>query len=235
MFCNYKNFGITTIKKQTIVAIFAHPDDEAFGPSGTLAKFARDGHDVYLLCATKGEGGENHLKAKEERELNEIREQELLCSAKTLGVKKVFFLGFIDGTLSNNQYHKLADKIIEIITPLQPEILITEEYRGVSGHLDHVAVSMVTSFVFHKLPFVKKIMYHCVTKEYRKLMPSDYFIFIPPGYDASEIDEVVDVSEVWDIKTKAILCHQSQLKDVTRNLNRLAVIPKKDNFIVTIK
>lgn len=221
--------------KKTIVAIFAHPDDEAFGPSGTLAKFAKEGHDVYLLCATRGEAGENHLPEKNGKNINEIREKELLCSAKILGIKKVFFLGFIDGTLSNNIYHKVADKIIEIIAPLKPEIIITEEYRGVSGHLDHIAISMISSYVFQKLTFVKKIMYHFVTKKYRQLMPSDYFIFIPPGYDDSEIDEVVDTTDVWETKIKAIQCHQSQLKDVSHTLNRLAQVPKKDYFFVKTK
>lgn len=218
--------------KKVIVAIFAHPDDEAFGPSGTLAKFAKEGNDVYLLCATRGEGGENHLHEKNGKNINEIREKELLCSAKILGIKKVFFLGFIDGTLSNNVYHKVADKIIEIITPLKPEIIITEEHRGVSGHLDHIAISMISSYVFQKLSFIKKIMYHFVTKKYRQLMPSDYFIFIPPGYDESRADEIVDTSSVWETKIKAILCHQSQLKDVNRTLNRLKQVPKKDCFFV---
>jgi N-acetylglucosamine malate deacetylase 2 len=223
------------IKARIIVAIFAHPDDEAFGPSGTLAKFAKDGHDVYLLCATRGEGGENHLPEKSEKNLNEIREEELRCSAKKLGIKKVFFLGFIDGTLSNNLYHQVADKITEIITPLKPEIIITEEYRGVSGHLDHIAISMISSYVFQKLNFVKKIMYHYVTKQYRLLMPSDYFIFIPPGYDESEADEIIDTTDVWETKISAIQCHQSQLKDVNRTLNRLKQVPKKDYFFVTTK
>ena len=39
-----------------LVCIFAHPDDEAFGPGGTIAKFAKK-RPVYLICATKGESG----------------------------------------------------------------------------------------------------------------------------------------------------------------------------------
>jgi len=46
------------LNNKTIVAIFAHPDDEAFGPAGTLAKFAET-NTVYLLCATKGHAGTN--------------------------------------------------------------------------------------------------------------------------------------------------------------------------------
>lgn len=45
-------------KKPCLLAVFAHPDDESFRPSATLAKYVRDGVEVYLVCATRGEAGE---------------------------------------------------------------------------------------------------------------------------------------------------------------------------------
>ncbi|MEJ5225942.1 MAG: PIG-L family deacetylase, partial [Anaerolineales bacterium] len=42
---------------KTILAVLAHPDDESFGMGGTLALYARQGHNVYLICATRGEAG----------------------------------------------------------------------------------------------------------------------------------------------------------------------------------
>lgn len=47
------------MNKQKLVAIFAHPDDEAFGPGGTLALYAKT-HDTYLICVTHGEAGHHH-------------------------------------------------------------------------------------------------------------------------------------------------------------------------------
>ena len=44
---------------KNILAVFAHPDDEAFGSGGTLAKYAGEGHHVVLVCATRGDGGRN--------------------------------------------------------------------------------------------------------------------------------------------------------------------------------
>ena len=41
----------------TLMAIFAHPDDEAFGTGGTLAKYAAEGVEVHLVTATLGEAG----------------------------------------------------------------------------------------------------------------------------------------------------------------------------------
>src|SRR6266404_8429920 len=110
--------------KKTVVAIFAHPDDEAFGPGGTLAKLSKD-YEVYLLCATKGEAGKNSEAGTNNQNLGKVRENELINAAKILGIKKVYFLDFVDGTLSNNLYHQLASKIKKHLEELRPEIIIT--------------------------------------------------------------------------------------------------------------
>jgi LmbE family N-acetylglucosaminyl deacetylase len=83
-----------------VVGIFAHPDDEAFGPSGTLAKFAKEGRDVYIICVTKGDAGDNY--SDKTNNLTDIREEELKASAKELGVKEVIFLDFKDSLLSKS-------------------------------------------------------------------------------------------------------------------------------------
>lgn len=217
----------------TIVGIFAHPDDESFGPSGTIAKLAQK-NDVYIICATSGEEGENHLTRKSKKTIAEIRRDELKKSAKVLGVKKVYFLGFKDGTLCNNLYHELAEKITHKLKTLKPEILITFEPHGVSGHIDHITVSMVTSYVFEQLPFVKKVMYHAIHKS-RAAERKGYFIYFPEGYDESEIDETVDVSDVWDTKVEAMKQHKSQLKDMQNILAQAGNFPKKEYFLVKEK
>lgn len=213
-------------KDKTVVAIFAHPDDEAFGPAGTLAKLARD-NDVYILCATRGEAEGND-------ELGKTRSWELTKSAKVLGVKKVFFLGFLDGTLSNSLYHKLAEKIENHLKSLRPHSLITFENRGVSGHIDHVVVSMVTTYVFYQVPFVKTLLYYCISQETRSKI-SDYFIYFPPGYKKTEIDKVVNIEDVWPKKVKAMLAHQSQIQDAKRILGSLEKLPKEECFLVLKK
>lgn len=217
-----------TIKK-AIVCIFAHPDDEAFGPSGTINKLSQE-YDVYLLCATKGQAGKDS-RTNRKTSLTSKRAQELRESAKILGIKKVYFLGFTDGTLSNNLYHKLAAKVQARLELLKPEIVLTQENRGVSGHIDHIVVSMVTTYVVKKLPFVKELWYTVVSKE-RAARMQDYFIYFPPGYDKSEVDKVVDVSDVWDVKVKAMMCHESQKHDAQRILKSAENYPKEEYFLV---
>lgn len=217
----------TNKNSNTIVAIFAHPDDEAFGPSGTIATLAKTS-DVYLLCATRGEAGQNDGN---HRQLGKVREKELRKSAKILGVKKVYFLGFVDGTLSNSLYHLLAKKIEQKLNLLRPETIISYEPRGVSGHIDHITVAMVTCYVFNKLPFIKTLMQYCISTEARNKF-KNYFIYFPNGYKKDQIDKIIDVSSVWDTKAKAMMAHESQIKDAQRILRSRQSLPKEEYFLV---
>ncbi len=216
---------------KNIVGVFAHPDDEALGPSGTIAKFAKK-YNVYLICVTSGEASG---KTEEEKlKIGEIRRAELMESAKILGIKEVFFLGYQDGELKNNLYHKLANDIQKHLEDLKPEVLLTFEPRGVSGHIDHIVVSLVTTYVFYKLPFIKKLMYYCISAQERAQI-GDYFIYFPPGYSQEDVDEIIDVTPYWDIKIKAMYAHQSQLSDVRRVLKNKEKLPKEEYFLVLKK
>lgn len=213
-----------------VVGVFAHPDDEAFGPGGTLAKFAQN-NDVYVICATNGETATGEV----DKALAKIRRAELRASCKILGVKKVYFLGFTDGTLSNNLYHTIAGKVKKILHELKPETLLTFEPRGVSGHIDHIVMSMVTQFIFPDIKSAKKLMMHCLTFQRSQLMHGKYFIYFPFGYKDKEIDEVIDVSDIWETKVQAMQQHASQIHDVTRILEQSQQFPKKEYFLVEEK
>lgn len=216
--------------KKTAVAIFAHPDDEAFGPAGTIHKLTKD-YDVYILCATKGEIGETSTENK--KPLHEVRADELRKSAKILGVKKVFFLGFIDGTLSNSQYHTLAAAIEKHLKKLKPELILTMNQNGGSGHIDHIVVSMVASYEFERLPFIKKIMYTAQSIEAtEKAAKYPYFIYRPQGLPRDQIHEIIDVTDVWEIKIDAMKQHASQKHDYTRITKMREGLPQEEYFLV---
>jgi LmbE family N-acetylglucosaminyl deacetylase len=68
--------------EKRLLAIFAHPDDEAFGTGGTISRYARQGVEVTLVCATRGEVGEIAEGSQATREnLGQVREEELRCAA----------------------------------------------------------------------------------------------------------------------------------------------------------
>lgn len=214
-----------------IVAIFAHPDDEAFGPGGSLAKLTKH-HDVYIICVTRGDAGNNHSGTA--TPLADIRADEMRASAKILGVKAVFFLRFADGSLCNNLYHDVANQIRAVLDKLQPSLIMTFEHLGVSGHLDHIAVSMITTFLFEKLAYIKTIYYFCNPIQFKKHF-KDYFIYFPPGYKKSQIDKTIDVRDVWEKKLAAMREHKSQRPDIDKLLPLLESLPHAEHFLVKEK
>lgn len=217
---------------KTIVAIFAHPDDESFGPGGTLAKLAKE-NTVYVICITNGDGKMGNRK--QEIALGKIRRNELLTSSKILGIKKVYFLGYRDGSLNNNIYHTLAEKIQTVLEKLQPKQLVTYESRGVSGHTDHIVASNVTSYLFYKVASIDSLWYFCIHERIRNLRGQDYFIYMPPGYTDAEINKKIDVTDVWETKVKAMRSHTSQKHDADRILAQAENLPKIEHFIVVTK
>ena len=218
-------------KRKTICCLFAHPDDETFGPGGTIAKLAKS-HDVYLITLTKGEAGEWHGEHTTHT-LAELRERELKAAAKILGIKKVYFLGFTDGELCNKYYHDIAAKAEPILRRLKPVTLVTLEPRGLSGHLDHIAASMITSFLFHRLPFIKKVMQYCHTEERAaKRRKQGYFVYVPPGYKQRDIGETIDIARYWETKVRAMHAHRSQIRDPDDHMKWISQFPKEENFLI---
>lgn len=212
-----------------VLCVFAHPDDEAFGPSGTIAKLASE-RDVYIICATDGDAA----FGPRDGSLAKLRREELLTSSKILGVKEVIFFDFSDGDLSNNLYHDLADKVREKVEDLKPEIIITFDQKGVSGHIDHIVVSMVSTFIFQKEPSISELWYFVNPKELSDMV-NDYFVYFPPGIEESEADKVIDISEFFDKKIEAIKAHKSQHKDGDWVLKMLKIVPKKEYFLIASK
>ena len=221
-----------TPSRIVVAALFAHPDDEAFGPAGTLTKLARVG-ELHILCATKGEAGKNS-SASGERALDKIRVEELRKSARIIGAKSVTFLGYKDGELSHNVYHDIAKKIEIVLRKIRPTIILTSEPRGGSGHIDHIVVSMVSSYVYERLWFIRVILYFCNTAK-RALTSKNYFIYVPPGYKEEEIDLKVSVARVWETKIQAMLQHKSQVHDSKRIMKRIKKFPKQENFLIATK
>src|SRR3989338_4568366 len=223
-----------------LLAVFAHPDDEAFGPGGTLAKYASEGVEIHLLCATRGEAGDINIKNQKSKikntnkklKINDIREEELLKSAEIIGIKKVEFLNFIDGRLCNANYHDLAKKIIAKIKSFKPQVVMTTERLGVSGHLDHIAVSMVTTYSYLKTKEAYKLYYYCLSKQQRRHEGGDYFIYFPEGYSEDQITTKIDYTKFFEKKIFAMYQHQSQLSDAKTIHSYLEKIPKIDNFIL---
>ena len=150
-------------ERKTLLAVLAHPDDETFGMGGTLALYARQGVDVYLICATRGEVGE--MDPKYMRGFNSIaerRESELRCAAENLGLKGVYFLNYRDSGMPGSPDNRhpqalvaqpleqVAAQVVHYIRLLKPQVVITFDPIGGYRHPDHIAIHNATVKAFEE-------------------------------------------------------------------------------------
>lgn len=140
--------------KKIIFGVFAHPDDEAFGPAATLLHETKNGAELHLICLTAGEAGMN---PDEVDDLAALRLDEWRAAGKLLGATEMHHLGYTDGRLCNNDYFDIAGEITRIISDTvnghsnEVEIeLMSLDFNGMTGHIDHIVAARVTAYVFYQ-------------------------------------------------------------------------------------
>ena len=134
-------------KKLKLLAVLAHPDDESLGFGGTLAKYAAEGVETYLVTATRGERGRFGALGKggDPVEVGRVREAELRAAAAVLGIREVSILSYPDGAVDKVQADIAIRAIVSHIRRIQPHVIVTFGPEGGYGHPDHIAVSQFTT------------------------------------------------------------------------------------------
>ena len=152
----------TIREKRTLLSVLAHPDDESFGMGGTLAKYAEDGTDVHLICATRGEAGEVAPEFLEgQPSIAHLREMELRCAVDELCLKEVKLLGYRDSgmtgsadnsnpeALINAPQDQVAKEIAEYIRQIKPQVILTFDPIGGYRHPDHIFIHQAATKAFY--------------------------------------------------------------------------------------
>lgn len=151
--------------QRVLLASLAHPDDETFGLGGPLALYASQGVQVHVICATKGEAGTVFEPQLLEgyASLAELREQELMCAARALGIHQIHFLGYRDSgmpgsadnqhpnALMNADEAEVAARIREVMLQVRPQVVITFDPIGGYYHPDHIMMHRATTRAFQQL------------------------------------------------------------------------------------
>jgi len=133
------------------MAVLAHPDDESLGMGGTIAKYASEGVDVFLLTATRGDSGRYRGHRPDDPQhpgpsaLASIRETELRAAAATLGVREVSLLNYSDQQLDRADPREAVTAIVRHLRRVRPDVVVTFGPDGGYGHPDHIAISQFTT------------------------------------------------------------------------------------------
>ncbi len=149
--------GDTGGVRRTVVALNAHPDDEALLMAGTLAKAAAAGHRVVLVCATDGGLGLAAAAHRADGRLGDRRLDELGRSAAAIGAARVVDLGYADSGMSGPvppdppgrtrllraDPAQISARLADVVRAENADVLIGYDARGGYGHRDHVRVHEV--------------------------------------------------------------------------------------------
>lgn len=129
----------------TLLAVFAHPDDESLVLGGTLARYAAEGWRTALICATRGDWGPiSDETLADYSNLGSVREAELRAACEVLGVSWLRFLDIedacVEAVLGTPDETEILAKLVQAIRELRPALVITFGPDGLYGHPDHIAI-----------------------------------------------------------------------------------------------
>jgi LmbE family N-acetylglucosaminyl deacetylase len=127
----------------TLLAVWAHPDDEAYLAAGLMADVADRGGRVVCAFATRGEQGAGPGTATAAGRAR-LRGAEARRSLMALGVDQLRFLGHADGACDRVDPADGMAQVARLVHEVQPHTIVTFGSDGITGHPDHVAVSRWT-------------------------------------------------------------------------------------------
>jgi len=159
---------------RSLLAVFAHPDDESIACGGLLAKCADAGVRITLICATHGE---NNAGVRD-LEMFERRPRELNDAAQVLGIHDVILMDYRDGFLT--WAGDLSDRLEEEIRRLRPDAVVTFGKDGLYWHPDHIAVCEATTAAVDALGADG---------------PALYYVTLPQGQMRRIVDELLEPHE----------------------------------------
>lgn len=195
---------------RSAMIVVAHPDDETMLAGGTLAMLSAQGVRLHVLCATRGEGGELGEPPLGVRgELGAIREGEMRCAARALGVYHVEFLGYVDPLVGPDDalfpfkadFNTLAGQMYNAVRASGVELVLTHGSDGEYGHPAHQLVHRAARAAVERLG--ERVLLYSVAANV-------------PGIEDRLWNEsetahfALDIRPWLDAKERAALCHQSQ-------------------------
>ncbi|MCB0095438.1 MAG: PIG-L family deacetylase [Caldilineaceae bacterium] len=201
------------------LVIMAHPDDPDFSCAGTAIKMVQKGIDVTFMILTNGDKG-NHNPEITRNQLIELRKIEQRAAAAVEGVQHVLFMGVEDGFLQSTP--DLRKRVTREIRRIQPQLIITsspDRYFGGNGyinHPDHRNAGIVTlESIF---PATDNMMF------FPELLDEGYLphkikqLYIMGD---AQVDLKIDITEVFEQKIEAIICHKTQVREPEKLQERM--------------
>jgi len=207
-------------KPQKILVILAHPDDPEFFCGATLAKWAREGHEIHYCLLTCGDKGSSDPDTNPDALCGE-RVEEQKAAASVIGARSVKFLGYSDGYVVPDL--DMRREVVRVIRTVKPDVVVTCDpttlYPGGTrvNHPDHRAAGQVVIDAI--FPASQNPLY------FQELITEE-------GLEPHQVREVwislthepnvtLEVTDYWEVKLHALLEHKSQIGDPEKFSERM--------------
>jgi N-acetylglucosamine malate deacetylase 2 len=210
-----------TGERLALLAVFAHAEDEAFGPAGTLAKYASEGIDVSLVTATRNNSVE--------MESAELPARDRACSCRASGIRRACLFDRRE-ELRRVDPANIAERLVRLIREIRPQVMITFGPGGLTGDADQRVVNDAALAAFHAAGDASKFGHHLgdglQTWSPQKL----YYCLLPhsivqrwgvPGLNSVPDDQItsrLDVSMHSQAMKNALYCQRHGALDFIRGL-----------------
>ncbi|MBN2534885.1 MAG: bacillithiol biosynthesis deacetylase BshB1 [Spirochaetales bacterium] len=194
-----------------ILAIGSHPDDIEISMGGALCVFKQQGYRIGICDLSRGETGTYGTP--------EQRQEEIKLANRILSIDKRITLDLPDGNIRNTEQARL--KVIDVIRELKPEIVFSF-VTDISRHPDHTHTGQIVKESVY-LAGLKKI-----ETEFAPFRPSQ-LIYFPELFINRKPDFIIDVSDFYEQKIKAIKAYGSQVT-VTGDETGIKTFLRSDNF-----
>ncbi len=225
------------------MAVHAHPDDEALGTGGVLARYSDEGVRTVLVTCTNGELGDGPGGSKpgeaghDEATVVARRHQELLASCAVLGVTHLELLGYrdsgmegwpqngADGSFWTTPVNTAAARLEELMARYRPQVVVTYDERGFYGHPDHIQAHRITMAAADSTGIPAKVYYTAMPKSALATMAEtmrNHGVEFPdpaeedPDFGTPDelITTTVDCSAFAGRKYDSLAAHASQMDNV---------------------
>jgi len=214
----------------TILAVFAHPDDE-IGAGSTLAHYSDAGVRIVLVCATRGEAATIYCPdCATPDTLAEVRTQELTCACEHLGIHELRWLDWPDGGVKDVPREEAIREVVKAIRDVRPTVVITHPENGLYPHPDHLAIWEIVTAAFAAAgdagQFPEAGPAWPAARLFTRAMPQSFFERAPGltdfrvelngkllpfmGTPDADIDVVMHVEPWMSRRMAAWDCHRSQ-------------------------
>jgi len=207
-----------------VVAVVAHPDDEALIAGGTLALAAAAGLATGVVALTRGELGPiSDPRLADAGTLGAVREAELQASGAALGVDWARCLGHPDGALELADAESVAAELADVLHPARPAVLLTFGEDGLYGHADHVATRRIAGRAvvllgpdgpcLYEAAWSSELVAGLVEAARQRGLPTSLWGLEPQAFGSPPGGPVtrVDVRRMLGRKLRALRAHRTQL------------------------